>query len=255
MIDDKYTYPGSGGVLINRLGLRRQHEVDHALNRFASVAIQELWRESPVIPDFAYLRHVHQVMFGDMLAWAGQVRDVDVAAGGTGIVYARPRWLSDGIADLFTTLAAEDYLAGVGDPAEFAARLAERWGYLSQLHPFRDGNTRSQSIYVSALARRAGHPIDWNSVDVDALRSARLDAVMGQEAALGLLLASAIHGGQEATSLAESGFHGETSAFSGAALPEGTRGLTCGAWLPRARKPCGLPEGHRGHHRSPRRVA
>jgi cell filamentation protein len=36
-------------------------------------------------------------------------------------------------------LERENYLAGRADPSEFAALLAERWGDLSQIHPFRDG--------------------------------------------------------------------------------------------------------------------
>jgi len=48
------------------------------------------------------------------------------------------------------------------------------------IHPFRDGNTRSQSAYVSSLAERAGHPIDWTAIDVPTLRNLRLVAVAGR---------------------------------------------------------------------------
>jgi fido (protein-threonine AMPylation protein) len=50
-----------------------------------------------------------------------------------------------------------------------------------QIHPFRDGNTRSQSLFVSNLARAAGHPIDWRLVEVGDLRAARLQAMQGDE--------------------------------------------------------------------------
>lgn len=36
MIDDKYTYLGSGGVLVNRLNLRDDDRLDAALNDAAS---------------------------------------------------------------------------------------------------------------------------------------------------------------------------------------------------------------------------
>ncbi|MDO4143667.1 cell filamentation protein, partial [Clavibacter michiganensis] len=67
------------------------------------------------------------------------------------------------------------------DVDTFTERLADRWGELSAIHPWRDGNTRSQSMYVSALAQRAGHPIDWASIDVDELRHHRLQAIAGTD--------------------------------------------------------------------------
>ena len=86
-------------------------------------------------------------------------------------------------------LEGEDYLRG-GDPADFASRLAERWADLTAIHPFRDGNTRSQSAGVSLITERAGQILDWKPLDVDQLRRARLAAVVGQMQPLTQLLAS-----------------------------------------------------------------
>ena len=47
--DDKYTYPGSGGVLVNRLDIRNASRLDEALNDYASVAWAALRRE-PIAP-------------------------------------------------------------------------------------------------------------------------------------------------------------------------------------------------------------
>lgn len=88
---------------------------------------------------------------------------------------------------MFSRLEGEDYLRGL-DPDDFAHRLGERWGDLSAIHPFRDGNTRSQSAWVSMVALRAGHRIDWRRIDVDSLRDLRLHAVAGRPAPLGRYL-------------------------------------------------------------------
>ena len=55
---------------------------------------------------------------------------------------------------------------------------------LNQIHPFRDGNARAQSAYVSRLAERAEHPIYWSRVDVNKLRRYRLAGGTGDEAPL-----------------------------------------------------------------------
>ncbi|WP_245741693.1 Fic/DOC family protein [Herbiconiux ginsengi] len=130
-----------------------------------------------------------------MPAIAGRVRDVDVQATGTGIPYCRPEFIDENLRTLFGRLDRENYLAGLSG-REFADRLADRWGELSAIHPFRDGNTRSQAVYITTLAERAGHPIDWERVDVDTLRALRLNAVAGHERPLADYLADRLVSGE-----------------------------------------------------------
>ncbi|MCY1692893.1 Fic/DOC family protein [Curtobacterium sp. SL109] len=181
-VDDKYTYPGSGGVLVNAAGIRDQRQLDEAMNDVASITMAEVRAEPvPDRPGYGYLQSIHERMFGDLVPGiAGRIRDVDVQATGTGIPYCRPEYIDANLATVFGKLEREDYLTGL-DAETFADRLADRWGELSAIHPYRDGNTRSQSTYVSAIAERAGHPIDWERVDVDELRTARLYAVAGND--------------------------------------------------------------------------
>ncbi len=198
-IDDKYTYPGSGGVLINAAGIQDRDTLDAAMNEVSSIALAKIREEPiPARPDFEYLRRIHIRMFGDLLPdIAGKIRDVDVQATGTGIPYCRPEYIDANLATLFSKLAREDYLTGL-DADTFTDRLADRWGELSAIHSWRDGNTRSQSIYVSAIAERAGHPIDWERVDVDELRTARLYAVAGNDRPLAAYLRAHLLEGSEA---------------------------------------------------------
>jgi cell filamentation protein len=249
VFDDKYTYPNSGGVLINELGIGTRRDVDTALNRYATVAWLKLSAETPQRLDFDYLRHIHFVMFRNVLAWAGQLRDVDTMAGETGMVYARPFAIEPMASHLFGVLADEDYLAGIPERVRFAELLSERWGDLTALHPFRDGNTRSQSLFISKLAERAGHPIDWERVDVGVLRDLRLAAMMGETYGLAEYLDFLTDPGKGSASGSPHRFHGSTSATAGVAASAGVR-RACGVFMPRAHKPCVLREGHKGHHRS-----
>ncbi len=130
-LDDKYTYPGSGGVLVNRLGIRDLGRLDHALNDYASVAwVQLRQMPPPEPPGFGYLQTIHREMFGSLLDWAGELRETDVQATGTGIAYARPEYISESLQSLFRKLEREDFLSGLDSPA-FTDRLADRWGELS----------------------------------------------------------------------------------------------------------------------------
>lgn len=192
--DDRYTIPGSGGVLKNKLGLTTQEGVDEAMNEVATTRWAIMLTEPiPDRLDIEYFRSIHYRLLSPVLDWAGQMRQLgdEVGAGGTNIAYARSEFYQDGLEDVFGTLAREDYLKGL-DAAEFAAKLADRWGYLTTVHPFRDGNTRTQSAYIDRLATRAGHPIDWQKVDVPTLRNLRLAAVTGSETPLERYLSSVL---------------------------------------------------------------
>lgn len=180
---------------MNKRGFTDAQQLDGVMNDLASVGWALLSTEdAPAAFDFAYLQRIHTQMFGRLFDWAGRVRDVDTVAGGTGIVYARPQFIDQNLADMFRLLGEDKTLMVTDSPDEFAASLANHWGYLSLIHPFRDGNTRSQSLFLSNLSRAAGHPINWALIDVDALRDARLRAMRGDEQPLADVLLRAISG-------------------------------------------------------------
>lgn len=158
-------------------------------------------------------------MFSRLFEWSGQIRDVNTVAGNTGIFYARPRVIGEGLGDMFRRLSEDLVLFSTRDPEEFAARLANHWGYLSQIHPFRDGNTRSQSLFVSNLARVAGHPLDWRNLEVEALRNARLSTMQGGERALTEILLRSIIGTNDGDELTIPVLRAEQSNSSGVAAP------------------------------------
>lgn len=184
-VDDRYTIPDSGGVLRNQLGLKSHEQLDEAMNDYATLEWAAMSLEPmPQKFDFAYLASIHHKLLGDVVGddavghWAGRIRHnaAPMGALNTGIVYAREEYIPSGLDDVFGRLRHQRYLTGL-DRKRFFGELSESWGYLTQIHPFRDGNTRSQTAFVDRLAVNAGHPIDWMSIDVDILRELRFRAI------------------------------------------------------------------------------
>lgn len=184
-VDDRYTIPDSGGVLRNQLGQKTHERLDDAMNDYASLEWAGLSMEPmPQEFDFTYLASIHHRLLGDVVGddvvghWAGQIRHnaAPMGALNTGIVYAREEYIQPGLDDVFGQLQRQEYLAGL-DRKQFFGELSEIWGYLTQTHPFRDGNTRSQTAFVDRLAVNAGHSIDWTGIDVDTLRELRFRAI------------------------------------------------------------------------------
>ena len=58
-------------------------------------------------------------------------------------------------ADLFSRLKAERFLAGL-PRGEFIGRMAFYIAEINALHPFREGNGRTQRVFANQLARSAG---------------------------------------------------------------------------------------------------
>ncbi len=160
---DPYVDPATG-VLRNRLGITDAGELGRVEAELVAAAELVLYRERPVSGryDLAHLQAVHRHLFGDVYEWAGELRTVDIAKGGT--YFARAQHIEAEAQRVFNALAAQDYLRGL-DRQAFAAGAGRLLGDLNALHPFRDGNGRSQRGFIQLLARDAGWQLAWARVD------------------------------------------------------------------------------------------
>ncbi|MFE5702196.1 Fic/DOC family protein [Rhodococcus koreensis] len=190
-LDNPYYYSDTQ-VLRNLFGYtdpRLLSEVESAATtwRLAELAVE------PVAGDFGFthLQDIHYYLLQDVYEWAGEIRTVRSFAGNTGIEHDSPESIEAGIAENFANLAAADYLLGL-DHAEFTTALAEYWGDLTLLHPFVDGNSRTQKVFVDQLAHQAGWAIDWREINVGALQSARTFSFVDQGKILGDILGPVI---------------------------------------------------------------
>lgn len=177
--DDKYTYPGSGGVLRNARNICDENELDRATNAYATVAMTAIVDAgAPAAFDYSYLCGIHRLMLSHLYPWAGTTRDVEVLAGGESVRYATVAEMQERLPEYFEELASKEFLCG-RDQWSFLRAFGRSWANLTFLHPFRDGNTRSQTAFFAVLAMNAGHPIDWRNVSYEALRNLRFSALRG----------------------------------------------------------------------------
>lgn len=190
-LDNPYYYPDTQ-VLRNLFGYtdpRLLAEVESAATtwRLAELAVEQVAGDF----GFTHLQDIHYYLLQDVYEWAGEIRTVRSFAGNTGIEHDSPESIEAGIAENFENLAAADHLRGL-DHAEFTTALAQYWGDLTLLHPFVDGNSRTQKVFVDQLARQAGWAIDWREVNVGALQSARTFSFVDQGKILGDILGPVI---------------------------------------------------------------
>jgi cell filamentation protein len=131
----------------------------HAETLRVSRRIAEL-RTAPIEGAFTFghMRAIHQHLFQDVHAWAGEPRNVPMTKHGT--AHASPTEMPALLREHCTRLAAEHRLRGINDQAEFTRKLAGFWGEINHGHAFREGNTRTQTVFFEQLAEHAGWKLD-----------------------------------------------------------------------------------------------
>lgn len=106
------------------------------------------------------------------ISWAGEIRTVQLAKGGT--VFAMPEHITAAAKRIFSEMQREDFASL--ERSAFILRLAYYFGELNILHPFREGNGRTQKLLFDEIARRYQYTIDWAKIGVDELLQALITA-------------------------------------------------------------------------------
>jgi cell filamentation protein len=81
-----------------------------------------------------------------------------------GDLFCLPRFIVSEADRIFEALAKEEFLRGLRRK-EFVDRLAHHFGEINALHPFREGNGRTQRAFLGQLAREAGFAVRWARLD------------------------------------------------------------------------------------------
>ena len=170
--DDPYCYKNTD-ILINNLNIK-----DNALLELAETDISLLSSESidfaPPPYNFTYLKNIHKTLFSDLYLWAGLIRTIGINKGDT--MFCRPEYIQREADKIFSLLAQENYFQRL-NIEEFIIKMAEFYGDLNIIHPFREGNGRSQRILFEHITVNSGFQISWSSVTKDEWIQANINSV------------------------------------------------------------------------------
>ncbi|MFO1083096.1 MAG: Fic family protein [Reyranellaceae bacterium] len=174
-IADPYCYPGTT-VLANLPGIREPV----ALAEFEAVSTAQR-ADEPLPTGRLSLRHyraIHRHLFQDVYAWAGKFRTVRLSRDGS--VFCYPENIDRTIHRLFADLRAQRHLAGL-TLESFATAAARFIAALNAIHPFREGNGRTQTIFLTFLADHAGQPVDLHRLVPARFLKAMIESFHGDE--------------------------------------------------------------------------
>ena len=116
MSDRDYCYPPDFSVLRNRLGIRAARTLDAAERQFVAQRLLEAVPTGEF--DLTHLKAIHRHLFQDVYDWAGELRTVEIAKGGSR--FQPRRFIETGMADIHRRIVAAGYFQRTA-PATFAA--------------------------------------------------------------------------------------------------------------------------------------
>ena len=157
--DEQYCYPGSS-VLRNKLGIKDQDRLNAIERDLTAIRMLQL-EQNPIDGDYdlEYLMRIHRFIFGDIFEWEGSLRTVNISKG---VLFCRAEFLEDNCKELFRKLSKEHF-EGMGKD-EIIRTLAHYLGEINAMHPFREGNGRTQRAFINQLAMRHGYYLDFSKV-------------------------------------------------------------------------------------------
>lgn len=143
-------------VLENKLGIMDPAELAREEERISKAQAVRLFESGALdrleVGTFAGLAEIHRQLFEDIYAFAGKVREVNIAKGN--FRFAPVMYLK----------AALEHIDAM--PQRTYDEIIEKYVEMNVAHPFREGNGRSTRIWLDLMLKKAlGQVVDWSRVD------------------------------------------------------------------------------------------
>lgn len=170
---DHYVYPGTN-ILKNKLDFTNKQDAYDAERLFSLKRIAEL-RGCGITGTFdvGHLKSIHRFLFQDVYDWAGEFRDIDIFKGLS--EFSAPDRIEADLNKLCGDIRKQNYFRDL--PKQDAVNsMADTLCRLNSIHPFREGNGRTQRMFIKQLALNAGYSLDLSCVTENDMRDASFAA-------------------------------------------------------------------------------
>lgn len=160
--DPDFRYTNSNGVLHNLANITEERILLVYESFKVSRRVEELLENPFKIKDSNTLLEIHHYLFQDVYAWAGKVRTVNISKDG------KPFFNGERFAIAFQyidNLLLEYKRIRKTNRNQIAEKLAEILDNVNYLHPFREGNGRTQREFIRLLALEKGYQLNLNPAD------------------------------------------------------------------------------------------
>jgi cell filamentation protein len=162
-IDPDYTYiDPKTGILRNLAGLSDSDALLFFESGAVAKRIQELYENPIEIKGIESLFEIHKHLFQDVYSWAGEKRKVEISKEGKqffSITYFQNAFR------YIDSMLSDYKKISENNKQQIAEKLAEILDNLNYLHPFREGNGRTQREFIRLLALDKNIKLNLNPPD------------------------------------------------------------------------------------------
>ncbi len=156
-------------ILENKLNITDQVELARTEEKISKQKAKQLYDSGDIsnaeVGTFAGLAYIHAYLLGDIYAFAGKIREVNMSKGSfrfASQIYLQP------------SLRAIDAM-----PQSTFEEIIEKYVEMNIAHPFREGNGRATRIWLDLIFKKEiQQVIDWNMVDREEYLSAMQRSVV-----------------------------------------------------------------------------
>lgn len=176
--------------LINKFDIRDEDQLERLESHITLAKIAILQKE-PIKGnfDFEHYKAIHKFIFEDLYEWAGTIRSVNISKKGTRFAkYDEIEKLAEAC---FIHLKSCNCFKNM-DIETFVENLTDLYCVTNYLHPFREGNGRTQRVFLTNVALNAGYEMNFFDIDTDELMIATIQAANGVDTNLKNMLLKTI---------------------------------------------------------------
>lgn len=150
--NNQYTYPDST-VLVNKQNITNIEEAYRNEHLFVTRRLADLRLEPIHVYSMSDILAIHNYLFQDVYAWAGQYRKVNISKSGNPFMPIQ----SFNTAETHMNNLIHFYHQTANSKDEIIMHLSEILDNLNYFHPFREGNGRTQREVIRSLALSKGY--------------------------------------------------------------------------------------------------
>ncbi|MDR2597655.1 MAG: Fic family protein [Treponema sp.] len=162
-VDPDYTYTDpKTGLLRNKENIDNDQLLIVFESLKCSERLEELDKTPIAIKDSTSLLAIHKYIFQDVYKWAGRKRTVEISKDGRQFF---PISHFNTAFSYIDRLVTEYRSIDKNDKKKIAQKLAEILDNVNYLHPFREGNGRTQREFLRTLAIEKGYILNLNPPD------------------------------------------------------------------------------------------
>lgn len=161
----------NSNVLKNRLGITDENALDKAESMMVRTRMALLYNSG--FSEFSTIGicKLHKILFGDVYDWAGKYREINIQKCerilvGKSVWYSNWDTIDKDLNKIWKKINAVDWQSL--NREDFAKKIAKLFSAIWQVHPFREGNTRTTVMMIALFVEHYGYYFDYELISSSA---------------------------------------------------------------------------------------